>query len=401
MEAIRGILTLRAGREKPFENRHPWVFSGATARVEGDPEPGDLVAVYSDRGHFLATGYYNPRSQISARILTWDPQQAIGRAFWGNLLERAAAGRRQLSLDEETTAYRLVNGEADGLPGLIVDRYADFVVIQALTMGIEKRKQELVQLLVELLAPAGILERSDVAVRSKEGLQPASGQLWGETPPDQLLIRENGHEFLVDLHHGHKTGFYLDQRENRALFGGKSEVGGRDLLNVFSYSGGFSVYAASAGVERITNIDSSIPALELAEANMQMNAPGRANDAYLAGDAFEILRYLRDQDDHFDTVILDPPKFAHSKEDVKRASRGYKDLNLQALELIRPGGVLATFSCSGHISAELLQKILFGAAVDAGRDVQIMRTLSQASDHPILVTFPESAYLKGFLCRVW
>jgi 23S rRNA (cytosine1962-C5)-methyltransferase len=401
MEAITGILILKSGREKPVLNYHPWVFSGAIARVEGAPEPGDLVAVNDHRGHYLATAYFNPHSQIRARLLSWDPNQAINEDFWRGRLRRAIESRQALALEPETNAYRLVYAEADSVSGLVVDCYADFLVLQSLTMGIEKRKEMLVQILVDMLQPAGILERSDTAVRGKEGLAEVSGMLWGQEAPAQHPIRENGLEFLVDLWQGHKTGFYLDQRENRALFGREKWVKGRSLLNVFAYTGGFSVYAAAAGAGNITNIDSSIPALEMAEQNVLNSAPARTADEYIAGDAFEVLRYLREKGELYEVIILDPPKFAHSRSDVQRASRGYKDLNLLALQLLKPGGLLATFSCSGHISADLLQKILFGAAVDARREVQILAPLAQAADHPVLLTFPESAYLKGFLCRVW
>jgi 23S rRNA (cytosine1962-C5)-methyltransferase len=401
MEAITGVLRLKPGREKPVKNFHPWVFSGAIERVEGSPQPGDLVAVNDQHGHYLATGYINPHSQIRARLLSWDPNQAIDEAFWQDRLQRAIDGRKALALEPETNAYRLVYAEADGLPGLVIDRYADILVLQSLTMGIEKRKDMLVRLLAEMLQPASIQERSDTTVRGKEGLPQEKGLLWGQAPPQQLAIRENGLAFAVTVLQGHKTGFYLDQRDNRAIFGRRQWIEGKKLLNVFAYTGGFSVYAASASAGKITNIDSSIPALKLAEQNVLRIAPQRTADEYIAGDAFEVLRYLRNEGELYEVVVLDPPKFAHSLSDVKRASRGYKDLNLLALQLLKPGGLLTTFSCSGHISADLLQKILFGAAVDAQRNVQILAPLSQSPDHPILLTFPESAYLKGFLCRAW
>jgi 23S rRNA (cytosine1962-C5)-methyltransferase len=304
-----------------------------------------------------------------------------------------------------TTAFRLVNAEADGLPGLIVDRYNDFLVIQCQTLGIDRRREALTELLVEALSPAGILERSDVDARGKEGLPPVIETRYGEIPPPELTIRENGFSFLVDVHHGHKTGFYLDQRDNRAAIGPQQGLlprllAGRDVLNVFAYTGAFGVYAASAGARQITHVDSSVPALETAERNVQLNGFERHDDEYIAGDAFEVLRYFREEGRQFDAVVLDPPKFAHSQGQIDRAARGYKDLNWLALRLLRPNGVLATFSCSGLVSADLFQKIVFGAAVDAGRDVQIMRRLGQAADHPVLLSFPESAYLKGLLCRV-
>jgi len=397
-ELTTGILTLKPGREKPVLNRHPWVFSGAVHHSDGRYQPGDLVTIVASDGRFLATAYANPHSQIRARILSWDANEAIDDAFWQRRLRRAVAMRQTLDL-AQTTAYRLVNAEADGLPGLIVDKYGDFLVMQCLTLGIDRRKQQLAELLAAEWQPAGILERSDASVRAKEGLSEASGLLWGELPPASLLIEENGHTFAVDLAGGHKTGFYLDQRTNRAIVCAPRHVAGKEILNVFAYTGGFAVYAAANGAGPITNIDSSLDVLELAEQNVRRVAAERPSDEYLLGDAFMILRDFRDNGRQFDVVILDPPKFAHSQRDVERAARGYKDLNWLALRLLRPGGLLATFSCSGLVSADLFQKIVFSATVDAGRDVQILQPLAQAPDHPVLLSFPESAYLKGLLCR--
>ena len=401
MEMPTAILTLKKGRQKPVLNRHPWLFSGAIQQIEGDPAPGDIVDIADWQQRFLARAYYNPHSQIQARILSWDPAEAIDDQFWRRLMERAANGRNGLNLQPHTTAYRLVNAEADGLPGLIIDQYGDYLVVQCLTLGIDRRKEQLVAILADLLQPRGILERSDVDVRHKEGLPPSYGLLWGQPPPVELLIRENGLTFAVDLQQGHKTGFYLDQRDNRALVGQPHIVAGKTMLNLFAYTGGFAVYAAAAQAGRIVNVDSSVDALTLAERNIALNGWQRPQDEYLAGDAFELLRYYRDEGEQFDVIVLDPPKFAHSQRDIDKACRGYKDLNWLALRLLRPGGWLATFSCSGLISADLFQKVLFGAAVDANRDAQIIRPLSQATDHPVALTFPESAYLKGFLCRVW
>lgn len=401
MDAINGTLVLRHGREKPVLNRHPWVFSGAISRIEGDPQPGDLVIVADSKGKALATAYYNARSQIRARILSWDPAEAIDTTFWRALLARAIQGRQLLDLPPQTTAYRLVNAESDGLPGLVVDQYDDYLVVQCLTLGIDRRKEMIVDLLQELRAPVGIYERSDVDVRQKEGLPQTSGTLRGQEPPAELVILENKLSFLVDVRQGHKTGFYLDQRDNRAAIGQPEFLSDRDVLNLFAYTGAFGVYAAEYGARRITNVDSSAAALEVAERNSALNGFERPDDQYIAGDAFEVLRYYREEGEQFDLVILDPPKFAHTQGGIDRATRGYKDLNWLALRLLRPGGLLATFSCSGLVSADLFQKVVFGAAVDAGRDVQVVRHLGQAADHPILLTFPESAYLKGLLCRVW
>ena len=363
------------------------------------------MTVADHNGAALATGYYNAQSQIQVRLLSWEPERVIDEGFWRGRLQQALEGRRSISKEAEsgatpTTALRLVNAEADGLPGLVVDRYGDYVVIQCLTLGIELRKDSLVEMLVDLLHPAGILERSDVDVRVKEGLQPVVKTLFGEEPPAELTILENGLGFLVDVHRGHKTGFYLDQRDNRVAVGRRPIMAGREVLNVFAYTGAFGVFAAAVGAKQIVQVDSSVAALETAERNMQLNGFERPEDEYIAGDAFEVLRYFRDEGRQFDAVILDPPKFAHSQAQVQRAARGYKDLNWLALRLLRPNGILATFSCSGLVSAELFQKIVFGAALDAGRDVQIMQYLGQAADHPILLSFPESAYLKGLLCRV-
>jgi 23S rRNA (cytosine1962-C5)-methyltransferase len=400
IELTSGIITLKPGREKPVQQRHPWLFSGAIQRTDGRFQPGDLVTIVSHDGRYLATAYANPHSQIRARILTWDADEALGPDFWRSRIRRAIAGRQALALEPATTAYRLINAEADGLPGLIVDKYGDYLVLQCLTLGIDRRKTRLADLLAEELRPVGIIERSDASVRAKEGLEPVNGLLQGSAPPSPLFIRENGLEFGVDLMRGHKTGFYLDQRTNRAAIGAPAFVMGKEVLNVFAYTGGFAVYAAAAGAGPITNVDSSMEVLELAEQNVLRLGQKRPSDEYLLGDAFLVLRDFRDNGRLFDMVILDPPKFAHSQRDVERAARGYKDLNWLALRLLRPGGLLATFSCSGLVSADLFQKIVFSAALDAHRDVQILQPLAQAPDHPILLTFPESAYLKGLLCRV-
>ncbi|HSM58970.1 MAG TPA: class I SAM-dependent rRNA methyltransferase [Candidatus Sulfomarinibacteraceae bacterium] len=400
MGAVSGAIYLKPGREKPVANGHPWIFSGAVRRVADDPEPGSLVDVYASDESWLAQAYYNPHSQIRARVLSRDADDVIDEAWWRRRLQRAISLRQRLDLEPATTAYRLVNAEADRLPGLVVDRYGDFLVVQALTTGIERRKSLLVELLKELLQPVGIVERSDVDVRKKEGLKQASGLLAGEAPPTDLLVLENSLSFSADLLHGHKTGLYLDQRENRALLGQPRFVQDREVLNVFSYTGGFALFAASGGARRIANIDSSADALQQARENVQRRFTKRGQDEYVEADAFQQLRRYRDSGRHFDVVILDPPKFAHSKRDVHSATRGYKDLNWLAFRLLRPGGILATFSCSGLVSADLFQKVVFSAVIDAGRDAQIIHYLTQAADHPVLLTFPESAYLKGFLLRV-
>ncbi len=405
--AINGILQLKKGRDKPVIQRHPWVYSGAVAHVIGDPQPGDTILIQNHRQKPLAIGYYNPHSQIVVRICTWDPDQPLSEGFWREKITRAYTGRQLLAFDPETNGYRLIFGETDGIPGLIVDRYANYLVMQCLTLGIDCRKETFVNILKETplpdgTLPVGILERSDVAVRAKENLPQSDGLLWGKAPAESVTVKENGFSFEVDLIGGHKTGFYLDQRDNRQLLTSPSLTAGKEVLNVFAYTGGFAVTGAAGGATSILNIDTSISALELAEKNVLANFPERVDhDEYLAGDAFQILRDFRDSGRTFDLIVLDPPKFVHGRRDLQRASRGYKDINWLGMRLLKPGGILMTFSCSGLVSIDLFQKIIFGAAVDAGREVQILRHLHQGADHPILVTFPESAYLKGFLCRVW
>ena len=393
-------ITLKPGREKSVRNRHPWLFSGAIQRIDRDAADGDSVDVHSNGGQWLARGYLNRRSQIHVRLFSWNAAEAIDEDFWRGRLQRAMAGRAALAADPHTNAYRLVHAESDGLPGLVVDRYGDWLVVQCLTLGIERVKPLLARLLVELCQPGGIVERSDVDVRQKEGLRPALGMLHGQAPTGPIEIMEHGQRFLVDLLSGQKTGFYLDQRENRRRVAAYCQGG--SVLNAFSYSGGFAVYALAAGAQHVINLDSSLEALELAERNLALN--GFDPDAQaegVAGDVFQVLRDWRAAGERFDVIILDPPKFAHSQQQVDRAARAYKDINLLAMQLLQPGGVLATFSCSGLVSADLFQKIVFGASVDSGRDVQVVERLSQGPDHPVLLNFPEGEYLKGLVCRVW
>ncbi len=396
-------IILKPGKDKALRARHPWIFSGAIARVDAARD-GDTVDVCDAAGHWLARGYYNSRSQIAVRVWTWE-DEPIDRAFLRARLERAIAARDACVNRAATNAYRLVNAESDFLPGLVVDRYADFAVAQFLTLGAEARKAELVELIAELLAPRGIYERSDVDVREKEGLAPAVGVLCGDAPPERVEICENGFRFLVDIPRGHKTGFYLDQRENRkrvAEFlsaGGDAQQSAGEVLNVFAYTGAFAVYASAANPSaRVVNLDASRDALNLARENMRLNDCADRGE-FIEGDAFYLLRRYRDQGKSFDTIILDPPKFVHTRSQMEAGLRGYKDINLLAFKLLAPGGILATFSCSGQVSAAMFQKIVFEAAHDARRDAHILAHLSQSSDHPILLAFPESEYLKGLICR--
>ncbi len=392
-------MILERNRARPVNQRHPWIYSGAVARVAGDPADGDIVEVRDTGNNWLARGYINRRSQIAVRLLTWRQDERVDVDFWRRRLERAIAARQALADDPMTDAYRLVHAESDYLPGLIVDRYGDWLAVQFLTLGVERWKDELVRLLVGLLdGVQGVYERSDVDVREKEGLAQHTGLLWGEEPPQEIEIVENGRHFLVDVRQGHKTGFYLDQRENRARL--PAFCAGAEVLDAFSYVGGFSVYAAAGGAKGVTLVDESAPALERAQRNFALNGFRSVDVEYVEGNVFSVLRGYRTQERRFDVVVLDPPKFAHSGREVKRAARAYKDVNLLAFQLLRPGGALFTFSCSGAVSADLFQKIVFGAALDAGRDAQIVGHLAQGADHPVALTFPEGAYLKGLICRV-
>ncbi len=401
-------LTIHAQREQAVRRRHPWVFSGAVAAVHGDPQPGATVRLQSEGGDFLAWGYWNPHSQIRARLLSWDEGEAIDADFWRRRIRRAVESRVEDNLIYEggtPGAYRLINAENDYLPGLVVDRYADWLVVQSLTLGIDIRKPLLVELLNEILRPAGIYERSDVDVREKEGLAPVTGLLQGREPPELLEIDEHGRRFLVDVRRGHKTGFYLDQRPNRLLLGNllrfDPDAQHRVVLNAFGYTGSFAVYALDGMAQRVITVDTSAEAIELARRNVALNGFHVAEADFIVADVFQQLRLFRDSAQAFDVIILDPPKFAHSQAQVERAARGYKDINLLAFKLLRPGGLLMTFSCSGAVSADLFRKIVFGALVDAGREAQVLQTLGPGADHPVALTFPEGDYLKGLLLRVY
>jgi len=393
-------ITLKAGKAKPVLAHHPWIFSGAIARAD-DAQDGDTVDIFDSAGRWIARGYYNARSQITARVWTCQ-DEPIDRAFLRARFQRALAARDTVVDQAATNAYRLVNAESDLLPGLVVDRYADTLVMQFLTLGVEKRKTEFVEIAQELLEPHSIYERSDVDVREKEGLAEATGVLCGAEPPERILVHENKLVFAVDVKRGHKTGFYLDQRENRRRVVEFLSPAPQpaEILNVFSYTGGFGVYACAPNpAARVVNLDASLDALNLARENMQLNGVADQGECVQA-DAFQMLRRYRDQARFFDTIILDPPKFVQAKSQLQSGLRGYKDINLLALKLLKPGGTLVTCSCSGQVSPELFQQVIFEAAVDAKRDVQIVARLLQAPDHPILLSFPESEYLKGLVCRV-
>ncbi|MCL2104669.1 MAG: class I SAM-dependent rRNA methyltransferase [Kiritimatiellaeota bacterium] len=402
---------LHPKREFSLSRRHPWIFSGAIARIDGIPEKGETVRVVSSDGAMMGIGAYSPESQIRIRMWSFEERE-INASFIAERLA-AAIGARAIFLGEDVTnAYRLVNAEADGLPGLIVDRYADWLVCQFTTTGAERWKHEIVEILRTLVPCQGIYERSDLDVREHEGLAYTTGVLSGLPPPNRIEITEHGCRYWVDVREGQKTGFYLDQRDNRALI--KRYANGRDVLNAFSYTGGFGIAALAAGASSVTHVDLSERALTLARENTALNtcagsgtAEGKKQGSdvpsvsdFIHGNVFEVLRQFRDEGRSFDLVVLDPPKFADSRGGLVKAARGYKDINLLGIKLLRPGGILATFSCSGLMTPDLFHKVVSDAAVDAKRDLHIIRRLQQSEDHPEGLCFTEGFYLKGLLCRL-
>lgn len=391
-------LLLRPGRDRSLRFRHPWVFSGSISQIQGKPESGETVAVRAPQGDFLAWAAFSPTSKITARVWSWAEQEIIDEDFFRRRLQAAIRMRRALVPDNETNALRLVHAESDGLPGFVADQYADTLVIQCLSAGAEFWRETLVEQLVDITGIQRVYERSDVEVRSLEGLPERDGPVRGEQPETPVVILENGLSFEVDTVHGQKTGFYIDQRRNRENL--RRRCAGKSVLNCFCYTGAFSVYARAGGAESVLSIDTSGYALASARRNMEINHLDGPGVEWLEMDVFQALRGFRDQGRQFDLVVLDPPKFAPTAAQVERAARGYKDINLLAFKILKPGGLLYTFSCSGGIQADLFQKIVMGAALDADVDADIIDTLAQGPDHPVALNFPEGAYLKGLVCYV-
>ena len=384
---------LKKDREVPVLRGHPWIFSGAIERADGDEGNAGVADVYDYRKNWIARGLYSPKSQIRVRVLTWE-KETIDQNFFLRRFTQALS-LREKDLARSTNAYRLINAEGDFLPGLVVDRYADFFVCQFFTAGMDLFKEDVVSGLSALALTKGIFERSEGRVRDEEDLKPAAGVLAGDAPPDLITVEENRFKFLVDVRRGQKTGFFLDQRDSRLFL--SSTARDQIVLNAFSYSGAFSVYAFGGEAREVVSLDSSLPALELAEKNLALNGFAESPGELLKGDAFA---YLRETDKKFDLIVLDPPSLAHKRSDVSAATGGYKFLNLHALKHLNPGGLLLTFSCSQHLSLDLFQKVVFGAAVDAARKVSIVKRLGQPADHLISLHHPEGEYLKGLALRV-
>ncbi|MHB8908901.1 MAG: class I SAM-dependent rRNA methyltransferase [Syntrophales bacterium] len=382
-------IILRKGRDTALRRGHPWLFSGAVASVDGTPAPGDIVLAADTGGRPLGLGFLGA-GDIAFRLVTEDSAERIDASFWRRRIERALALRRKV-IPPETDAYRLVNAEGDGLPGLVVDRYGDHLVMTIGTAGMEKWRETVISLLVEILAPAGIYERSEGRSRQLEGLPDRIGPATGETP-EKTEITENGLFFEVDLLGGQKTGFFLDQRLNREIVGAIS--GSAVVLNCFSYTGAFSVYAARGGAERVVSVEASASANETACRNLVRNGLSPERHPVITANVFD---YFRETGESFDLIILDPPAFAKSRKDVARAARGYKEINLQAARHLREGGFLATFSCSNALDPELFEKITLGAVRDAGKTAQLLRPLGAGGDHPVNLAHPEGRYLKGLL----
>ncbi len=386
-------IVLKRGKEKPVLRGHPWVFSGAVARIEGEVSSGEVGEVYSQGGQFLGLGQINPRSQIIVRLLT-QKKETLGESFFRERVSRAVVLRRDWSRGK-TNAHRVINGEGDFLPGLIVDRYGEILVLQCLTAGMDRLKDMFIPLLAKELRPQSIYERSDVMVRSEEGLVESSGLLYGKDVPEWIEIEEYGCRFRVNVKKGQKTGFYLDQRENR--FSLRELSKGKKILDCFSFTGAFSIHAGSGGAKDLTLIDSSQEALSVAEEHFRLNQMEKMPHRLIRGDVFEVMRGI---DPGYDIVILDPPPFAKKKGHLPGASKGYKDLNLWAFRLLNQAGLLFTFSCSHHMSWDLFQKIVFSAALDSGRAVQLIGRMGHPWDHPTNICHPEGEYLRGLICRV-
>ena len=391
-------IILKKSADSFIKRKHPWIFSGALEKVDGNPSKGETVQIFTSEKKLVGLGSFSPSSQIRVRVWTFNPEEKIDEAFFRGKIDQAKSLREKILNVSTTNAYRIINSESDGLPGLIIDRYGEYIVCQFLSSGVEFFKEVITDILNDMFKPKGIYERSNVDVREKEGLKSAIGSLRGTEPEDLVEILENGFKFLVDIKEGHKTGFYLDQRDNRKLVSAFAKE--KTVLNCFSYTGGFSVYALAFGAEKVTQVESSASALDLSLRNFELNNLNSSSVENINDDVFTVLRKFRDERKTFDLIILDPPKFADSASQIQKASRGYKDINLLAIKLLNPGGILFTFSCSGHVSQELFQKIVSDAALDSGREVKIIKQLTQSSDHPVLTNFPEGLYLKGLVCSV-
>lgn len=394
----KAVIVSEKGAEA-LGRRHPWVFSGAVREVRGNPFPGESVALLDTKGRWLGCGAYSPASAIRVRVWTFDPEEAVDAGFFSQRIQAAAWVRSGFYPNGGVTGLRLVSGESDGLPGLIVDRYDRVMVCQFLSAGAYFWKSAIVDALAGLPGVETVYERSDAEVRKKEGLPLEKGLLYGPEPPERVEIREGRLRFLVDIREGHKTGFYLDQRENRSRV--MAHAAGMRVLNAFSYTGGFGIAAAVGDAAKVINIDASRSVLEMARENLRLNGLCPDLMENVEGNAFQVLRAFRNEGRVFDVVVLDPPKFAESRAQLNRAARGYKDINILGMQLLAPGGLLFTYSCSGAMHPDLFQKIVADAALDTGREGRILRKMAPPPDHPVSLNFPEGDYLKGLMVQIF
>ena len=389
---------LKKGKEKAVRQLHPWVFSGAIDQIKGNPDNGDIIRVTDSNNDFLAYGFFNSKSRVAVRLLEWNLETEINESWWRRKIKIAVKHRDELNT-EDTNTYRLIFSEADFLPGLIVDRYADFLSVQILTSGIENIKHIILDELQQLLSPKGIFDRSDASARAHEGMDASSGGiLLGTEPPEFVSVKENGIFYQVNIAEGQKSGFYCDQRDNRKWVA--DHVKDKKVLDCFSYSGGFSLNAMAKGAKEVISVDSSAPALDTLKRNMEINDFNSIPHRLIQSDVNKQLRAFREVNEKFDVIILDPPKYAPSRSALTKASRAYKDLNRMAMLLLEEGGLLATDSCSGAVDIGMFKQIIAWAALDAGKEVQFIQQFSQPADHPVRSSFPEGEYLKGLLCRV-
>ncbi|WP_409150267.1 class I SAM-dependent rRNA methyltransferase [Sphingobacterium sp. BS-2] len=390
-------IILNKGKDKAAWQLHPWVFSGAISAALGKPQNGDIVSVYNIEDEFIAYGIYNGNSRVAVRLLEWDPSQEINEQWWRNRVSKSVNNRLSLLHDTNNTV-RLIFAEADFLPGLIADKYADFISVQVHSTGIEKVKDIIVDQLVQLLQPKGIYERSDLKSREYEGLPDTNGILYGAVPPEFVDVIENGIHYQVNIVEGQKSGFYCDQRENRAITARYAKD--KTVLDCFSYSGGFTLNAFREGAKSITSVDSSGLAIETLKNNIRLNGFDSSKHTAVQSDVNKYLRELGEQGEKFDVIVLDPPKYAPTRSALEKASRAYKDLNRRGLMLLNSGGLLATFSCSGAMDIDTFKQVIAWAALDAGKEIQFIYQYCQPEDHPVRASFPESEYLKGLLVRV-
>ncbi|MDB5019193.1 MAG: Pseudouridine synthase [Pedobacter sp.] len=391
-------VVLKKGKEKAALQRHPWIFSGAIEKVKGSPLNGEVVRVLAANADFLAYGYYNENSRVAIRLLEWDQARNIDKGWYQQKIQTAIAARKHVLKNGDTNTCRLVFSEADFLPGLIVDQYASYLSLQILSAGMESVKADIIDILRDQLNPLGIFDKSDATARTHENLEVEQGLLWGENPPEFLEVKENGIRYNINIAGGQKSGFYCDQRDNRLLLADYTRD--KRVLDCFSYSGGFSLNALKQGAMHVTSVDSSAPALETLQQNIELNGFAADRNTIFQSDVNKQLRIFKEEGTTFDIVVLDPPKYAPSRSALDRAARAYKDLNRLAMGLLESGGLLATFSCSGAVDIDTFKQIIAWAALDAGKEVQILKQFNQPEDHPVRLSFPEGEYLKGLLLRV-